>query len=209
MNFIERLDSLLKKNGLNKNQLSSQTGIPVSTVYGWYKKGYEGITLPTIKKLADYFNCSIEYLVNGEEEKKSFNKDLSVLLHPIKDVKTRRVPLIGSVAAGTPILAEEDYESFVAAPGKADYALRVEGHSMAPKYMDGDIVYIRCQPDVDDGQVAVILIDDSATLKNVYHVDGGLLLLPENAAFPAMRISASEVSSLRILGTVVGFTRIY
>lgn len=65
MNFLERVDMLLNERGINKNQLSALTGIPVSTVYGWYKKGFGSITLPTLLKLSEFFNCSMEYLVNG------------------------------------------------------------------------------------------------------------------------------------------------
>ncbi len=65
MNFLERLDSLLEERNLNKNQLANATGIPVSTVYGWYKKGYSSITLPSLLKLSEFFKCSMEYLVNG------------------------------------------------------------------------------------------------------------------------------------------------
>ena len=65
MNFLDRIDQLLAARELNKNQLSAQTGIPVSTIYGWYKKGYGSITLPTLQKLSEYFGCTMEYLVNG------------------------------------------------------------------------------------------------------------------------------------------------
>lgn len=65
MNFLERLDSLLDERDMNKNQLANATGIPVSTVYGWYKKGYSSITLPSLLKLSEFFKCSMEYLVNG------------------------------------------------------------------------------------------------------------------------------------------------
>lgn len=67
MSFIDRLDSLLKKHQINKNQLSARTGIPVSTIYGWYKKGYDNMTLPTLKKLSDYFGVSMEYLASGRD----------------------------------------------------------------------------------------------------------------------------------------------
>lgn len=65
MTFLERLDFLLEDHDLNKNQLANATGIPVSTIYGWYKKGYNSITLPSLLKLSEFFNCSMEYLVNG------------------------------------------------------------------------------------------------------------------------------------------------
>lgn len=65
MNFLDRIDMLLASRNLNRNQLAALTGIPVSTVYGWYKKGYSNITLPTLRKLSEFFGCSMEYLVNG------------------------------------------------------------------------------------------------------------------------------------------------
>lgn|GEM_PF-679558 len=68
MNFLERIDELLRIRDLNKNQLAAQTGIPVSTIYGWYKKGYGSITLPTLLKLSEFFGCSMEYLVNGAKD---------------------------------------------------------------------------------------------------------------------------------------------
>lgn len=74
MNFLVRIDNLMKQKGINKNQLAQMTGIPVSTVYGWYKKGYDNITLPTLRKLSSFFGCSMEYLANGEnEERKSLS----------------------------------------------------------------------------------------------------------------------------------------
>ena len=66
MNFLHRIDDLMEQKGINKNQLAQMTGIPVSTIYGWYKKGYDNITLPTIRKLSEFFGCSMEYLANGE-----------------------------------------------------------------------------------------------------------------------------------------------
>lgn len=74
MNFLVRIDNLMEQKGINKNQLAQMTGIPVSTVYGWYKKGYDNITLPTLRKLSGFFGCSMEYLANGEnEERKSLS----------------------------------------------------------------------------------------------------------------------------------------
>jgi transcriptional regulator with XRE-family HTH domain len=74
MNFIDRIDNLMEQKGINKNQLAQMTGIPVSTIYGWYKKGYDNITLPTIRKLSSFFGCSMEYLANGENtERKSLS----------------------------------------------------------------------------------------------------------------------------------------
>ena len=70
MNFLDRIDNLMEQKGINKNQLAQMTGIPVSTIYGWYKKGYDNITLPTFRKLSRFFGCSMEYLANGESDER-------------------------------------------------------------------------------------------------------------------------------------------
>lgn len=207
MTFIDRLNNLMKERKLNKNQLASQTGIPVSTVYGWYKKGYEGITLPTITKLADFFGCTIEFLVNGTDNDAHASIPSSV--KPISEIRSCRVPLIGSVAAGQPILAEEEYETYVDAPSKADYALRVEGDSMEPGFLDGDIIYIKQQDDVNDGQIAVVLMDDTAALKHVYHIPNGLTLTSDNPKYSPMVMTYDKYDVIRILGIVVGYTRMF
>ena len=71
MNFLNRIDMLMDHKGINKNQLANLTGIPVSTIYGWYKKGYGSITLPTLLKLSEFFCCTMEFLVNGDEKTSS------------------------------------------------------------------------------------------------------------------------------------------
>ena len=110
-----------------------------------------------------------------------------------------------------PILAEQDYEAFVSVDTaiRADYALTVRGDSMEPTYLDGDVIYIREQPDVDDGQIAVVLVDDHAALKHVYHEKNGLLLVSENPKYPPMHKSFEDYECIRILGVVAGFTRMY
>lgn len=130
-------------------------------------------------------------------------------LTPIPQMPHHRVRMVGAVAAGVPILADEEYDVYVDAPEKADYALRIEGDSMEPTYLDGDVIYIREQPNVDDGRVAVVLVDDSATLKHVYHERDGLTLISDNHAYPPMRVSFADHDVIRILGVVVGYTRMY
>ena len=105
--------------------------------------------------------------------------------NPIPDgllpVTHRRVPLLGHVAAGKPILAEREYDEYITIDEnnhRVDAALRVEGDSMIHRYLDGDIVLIRLQDDVDDGQIAAVCIDDTITLKHVYHLQDGVRLPP-------------------------------
>ena len=121
----------------------------------------------------------------------------------------RAVPVVGTVAAGQPILAEEDYDTFVTSPVECDVALEVEGESMVPTYLPGDIIYIKHQPTVRDGQVAVVLIDDEATLKHVYRDPDGLTLLSDNPDFPRIVVKGNEHEYIGIYGVPVGYTRIY
>lgn len=123
-------------------------------------------------------------------------------------VSRRRVPLLGAIAAGVPIYAEQTLDATDCdAAMQCDFALRVRGDSMiGARIRDGDIVFIRRQDDVDDGQIAAVIVDDEATLKRVYHIKNGLQLLSENPKYPPMVFTLEEYGSIRILGRAVGFT---
>ena len=127
----------------------------------------------------------------------------------VTPARRRRIPLLGAIAAGQPVYARQDYETYVDVGGavQADFALEVVGDSMEPLYKSGDIVFIREQPDVLDGQVAAVVIDDSATLKRVYHLPVGVQLLPVNPAYEPMLFTAENSDAARILGLAVGYFR--
>ena len=128
----------------------------------------------------------------------------------ISDIGMRHIPMIGEVAAGVPIMAEQTHSVYIDSPIKADYALTIKGDSMVPTYQDGDIIYIHEQPCLDyDGQIAVVILEDSATVKHVYRKDDGLMLISDNPAYSPMFYSFEDVSFIRILGKVCGFTRMY
>ena len=120
------------------------------------------------------------------------------------------LPLIGSISCGKPLLADENVEDMVACPENihADFCLRCKGDSMiGARIMDGDIVYIRQQDDVDDGQIGVVIIDGEATLKRVYKIGSDRIeLRPENPAFPVLTDSGEELNHIRIIGCAVAFT---
>jgi repressor LexA len=80
---------------------------------------------------------------------------------------------------------------------------------MKPTYLSGDIIYIKAQPDVAEGAVAVVLIDDTATLKHIYRTPHGVTLVSDNPAYPPMYYNPSEDQPIRILGIPVGYTRMY
>lgn len=125
---------------------------------------------------------------------------------PIPQMK--EVPLLGKIACGEPILAEENFDGKVRIPMDvdADFALTCSGDSMiGARILDGDIVFIRQQPDVDDGEIAAVLIDNEATLKRVHKQAGCLILRPENPAYAPIVITGEELNNVRILGKAVSF----
>ena len=121
---------------------------------------------------------------------------------------TKRVPLLGTIAAGCPLFAEENIEEYIEINDsiKADFCLRVQGDSMInARIYDGDLVFIRKQPDVADGEIAAVLVDDSATLKRVYKETGAIRLHSENPKYRPMVFTADNCDSIRILGKAVAF----
>lgn len=121
---------------------------------------------------------------------------------------SKTVPLLGTIACGVPILAEENLDGEVSLPDfiHADFALRCKGDSMVDaRILDGDIVYIRKQPDVENGEIAAVLIDDEATLKRVYKYPGQIVLQPANSKYAPMIYTGESINEMRILGKAVFF----
>ena len=162
------------------------------------------VTQKIIARLAQVLGVSIGYLMGWEEEG---GQPFPANLLPVQRVQ---IPMLGGIAAGEPIYAEQQYNTYVEADVDlaCTYALRVDGDSMEPTISYGDIVFIRQQEDVDDGRIAAVLIDDSATLKRVYHIPNGLQLLSDNAAkYPPRTVTFADYDTIRILGLAVAFKR--
>ena len=120
------------------------------------------------------------------------------------------VPLVGSIACGTPITAEQNIEQYIGVPAAwhADFALTCHGDSMAPTICDGDIVCIRCQPEVEQGEIAAVRIGEEATLKHFHRQGDTVMLLADNAAVcPPMVYTGPQLNEIRIEGRAVGFCR--
>ncbi|MBQ2718622.1 MAG: helix-turn-helix domain-containing protein [Clostridia bacterium] len=120
----------------------------------------------------------------------------------------RAVPLLGAIACGEPILAEEEFCGYELAGGDvdADFCLRAKGDSMiGARIEDGDIVFVRRQESVENGEIAVVIIDDEATLKRVYYDRTGekLILTPENPRYAPLSFEGEELSRIKILGRAV------
>ena len=220
MTLGEIIADYLKKNKLSQREFAKQCG---DVSYGYISMLIRNVNpatgkpiRPNIDKVASIaagMGISLDELLRMADdfpmELNAAGQKLPDDMIPISSMKRMRVRMIGSVAAGQPILAEEDYESYVDSPTECDYALRVKGDSMIPQFEDGDVIYIREQPDVTDGTVAVVLIDDEATLKRVYHRPGGLQLIANNPKYAPIDVIGKDHEYIRILGIVCGFTRMF
>ena len=195
----DRIRILRSGRALTQQAVAEALGVSRSAVAMWEKDEREP-DLETLAQLAKLLDVPLSALVEREEAPMPEN---------LRPVRARRIPLLGAIAAGEPIFAEEEHETYVDVGGgvRADFALEVKGESMEPLYKDGDVVYIRRQDDVRDGQVAAVVVDDSATLKRVYHLPVGVQLMPLNPAFAPMLFTPENSDSVRILGLAVGYFR--
>ena len=123
--------------------------------------------------------------------------------------KRDRIPRVGQIACGTPILAEENVEAYDEVPSDwhADFTLLCKGDSMEPKIKDGDVVAIHCQPMVENGEIAAVLIDGEATLKRVFLFDDHIELRAENPAFATIIRIGEAMNDITIEGKAVGLCR--
>lgn len=205
---MNRLKQLREQKGLSMRQVASSLGMPYTT-YVNYEKGAREPNSETLILLADFFETSIDYMLGKSLLPSPTDFDLPLNIIPMPKMNT--VPLIGTIACGDPILAAENIEAEVSMPEHvvADFALRCKGDSMInARIHNGDIVYIRQQPTVENGQIAAVLIGDEATLKRVYYYPDSnkLVLNPENPKYEPFIYIGEEISSVRILGLAVAFT---
>lgn len=198
--FGKTLRDLRSSRDLTQTQLANSLGLAFSTI-SMYERGEREPDLETLEAIADYFNISINQLL-GKDDSISYDNII-----PLPNMN--RIPLLGTIACGEPILAQENVECEIDIPEdiKADFALRCSGNSMIDaRILDGDIVYIQQQPTVNNGEIAAVLIGDEATLKKVYLTGNTLTLMACNTAYEPLIYTNEQLNDIRILGKAVGFT---
>lgn len=204
--FQNVLKSLRKSKGLTQDELAKRLKISRSTI-GMYENGSREPDFETIELIADFFNVDIDYLL-GRTDKTTYIPDHI----PISEFHT--IPLFADVAGGLPLLMDDRIVGEVAVTGIPDngeyFALTVRGQSMEPKIMDGDIVVVHQQQDVDNGDIAIITIDgESATCKRLYTYADHISLLSINPACEPMEFSREQIEDLpvHVYGKVVQLVR--
>lgn len=204
---MERLKELRAARGLLQKDVAAVLGID-RTTYVKYEKGQSEPSFDILTKLADYFGVSVDYLLGKSKEKSAFDGNFEK--YGLLPVKMKKFRVLGEFACGKPIYADEDRETLILADADidADFCLYARGDSMTgARIMDGDIVFIKAQDMVDNGEIAAVIVGDEATLKRVYYYPDKhkLVLNAENPHYEPLVYTDEELSDIRILGKAVAF----
>ncbi len=196
--FSSNLIYYMEKKGIERNDLCSALGFPYSTVCDWINAA-KYPRIDRIETLANYFGIEKSDLI----EKRTMDKSAQS--------RAIKIPVLGYVRAGIPIEAVEDildYEeisSAMASQGEY-FALSIKGDSMEPKISEGDVVIVRKQENVDNGDLAVVLVNGcDATVKKFYKTDNGIKLISTNPKYDPFFFTPAEVASMpvQVIGKVV------
>lgn len=204
MDISQKIYKLRTENGLTQSELAKIAGVSDKAVSAW-ELGTRDPKIQPIRNICNRFGIDVAAFI--DESNDVYDSSLPSNIIPIPEM--RKIPLLGAIACGAPILAEEHIEEMVDIPKhiKADFALRCKGDSMInARIFDGDIVYIRQQNVVENGQIAAVLIDDEATLKRVQLYDDHVSLEPENPMYKPLVFWGENMNSVHILGKAVAFT---
>lgn len=189
--------------GISQEELAQRMGYRSKSSITKLEKGINDIPQSKLEELARALETTSAYLL-GLDAPIAPPPGFEPLPAMVK------VPLIGSIACGSPITAEQNIESYIGIPAawNADFALTCHGDSMAPTIRDGDIVCIRCQPQVEQGQIAAVRVGEEATLKHFHRQGDTVMLIADNAAVcPPMVYTGQQLAELCIEGKAVGICR--
>lgn len=201
----ENLERLINSKGIDQKILAEKIGVSDATISYWMR----GLKYPRIDKiqaLADYFNVKHADLVS--ERKHDLIKDANNIYQISQ--RTIRIPVLGKIACGDPILAEQNYEDYrtvleEALPSGNLVYLEAKGDSMTPTIPNGAMVLIREQPDVESGEIAAVLVNNNeeATLKRIKKQEGMVILMPDNPAHEPFFVT--ENNPAKIIGKAIKF----
>lgn len=204
--FSSRLREGLDMRRMTQAELATKSGVSKSSISRYLKGDWEG-KQDAVYSLALALNVAEAWLMGYDVPAEPKKDPLPPGCIPMPE--TEQVPLVGRIACGTPILVEQNIEAYVPVLSRwhADFALTCEGQSMEPLFQDGDLVAIRKQPSVEQGQVAAVRIGSEVTLKRVYLHQDCIELRPENSAFDSIIKFREEMNEVVIEGRAVGLCR--
>lgn len=200
----QRMRARRKEIGLSAERLAEVLGVSPATIYRYENGDIEKVPGDRLGPIADALNTTPTFLMGWDD---SIDASFPANIIPMPEM--RKIPLVGSIACGAPILAEEHIEEYIDIQKhiNADFALTCRGDSMInARIFDGDIVYIRQQDTVESGEIAAVLIDGEATLKRVQLYNDHISLEPENPQYRPLVYWSEEMNNVRILGKAIAFT---
>lgn len=202
--IYERIRARRIELGLTVEELAKKMGYKDKSSISKIENGKADIPQSKVIAFARALNTTTAYLM-GIDTAKEISIPAGFQPLPKRD----RIPRVGQIACGTPILAEENVEAYDEVPSDwhADFTLLCQGDSMEPKIKDGDVVAIHSQPMVENGEVAAVLIDGEATLKRVFLFDDHIELRAENPTFPTILRIGEDMNTITIEGKAVGLCR--
>lgn len=209
--FQERLNQALNMRKMTAAELSRRTRVPAAVI-SQYRSGRYEPKQDRVDLFASVLRVNAAWLMGYDIEPEN-NNEISIDSMEkwgIRPISTKKIPLLGNIACGEPRYADEDRSSYVEVGTdiKADFCLRAKGDSMInARINDGDIVFVRAQNAVDNGEIAVVVINDEATLKRVYFYPNNnlLVLKPENPKYAEITYSDESLNDVKILGKAIAF----
>ena len=201
----EKIKNLRIRCGITQEELAFAAGTKKQTIHKYETGIISNIPASKIKAIADKLGTTPAYLMGWEDTADSFSE------HPdIFPISYKKFRVLGEIACGEPIYADEDRETVILANSNidADFCLYAKGDSMTgARIMDGDIVFIKQCSMVQNGEIAAVIIDDEATLKRVYYYPdkNKIVLSSENPKYEPFVYIGEELDSIRILGKAVAF----
>lgn len=201
----EKIKEARERKGLTQEQLGKMCGTTKQTIFKYENGIITNIPLDKLEKISESLSVNPITIMGWKPEEHSA---LPSNILPMPNMVKK--PRLGTIACGKPILAVEEAEEFDMVPETVacDFTLLCKGDSMInARIFDGDIVYIREQPEVETGQIAAVRIDDAATLKRVYYDrDSGMITLRAcNPMYPDMVYKGETLNQIEVLGLAVGF----
>jgi repressor LexA len=193
MNIVKELR---ERSGMQQKELAILVGVSRPTVSEW-EHGKKDPSGERLRKLSKIFNVDIGTILGYGPA--------------VIPIQRNSIPIVGEIACGTPTEAVQNIEGYTDVPEgiRADFALRCKGDSMEPTFKSGDLVLIRIQPDVENGQIAAVNVNGETTLKHVYHQQDGLLLIADNPSFSPIYAPANSDNEITIHGLAIGYIRLF
>ena len=196
--------------GLSQDELGKRIGYKSRSSINKIELDQRNLTQSKIKAIADALETTPAYIMGWDEPDQKLDEKNLKFFDNLFPIETKKFPLLGNIACGKPIFADEQFEAYIetGANIKADFCLRAKGDSMIrARIYDGDIIFIRKQSMVDNGEIAAVVIDDEATLKRVnYYPEKNLLILKaENPDYEDLIYTGEQLDHIIILGKAVAF----